>query len=127
MHPEQPNNALKKLPPSYNLESPAALKTERTARTTLETIKEIMALLKRTIEQCRGRLPKTTYSKDLIELLFIQPYTKIEHLVDSWIAERRTASKYLRQLELLGVLTPVRIGKYTVYINHRLMDILRRT
>lgn len=61
MHPEQPNNALKKLPPSYNLESPAALK------------REIMALLKRTIEQCRGRLPKTTYSKDLIELLFIQP------------------------------------------------------
>lgn len=99
---------------------------ERTARTTLETIKEIMALLKRTIEQCRGGLPKTTYSKDLIELLFIQPYTKIEHLVDSGIAERRTASKYLRQLELIGVLTPVRIGKYTVYINHRLMDILRR-
>lgn len=99
---------------------------ETTARATLETIKEIMALLHATIERCRVELPKTTYSKELIELLFTQPYTKIEHVVASGIAERRTASKYLQQLEAIGVLKSLKMWKHTIYINHHLMDVLGR-
>ena len=79
-----------------------------------------------TVEYARERLPKTTYSKELIELLFVQPYTRIDHLVQKDIGERRTASKYLRQLSEIGVLEPLRMWRQTIYINRKLMDLLRQ-
>ncbi len=32
--------------------------------------------MEETINYCRENMPKTSYSKELIELLFVQPYTK---------------------------------------------------
>ena len=61
------------------------------------------------IELCRARLPRTSYSKELVERLFVQPYVKTEHLVKAGIAERRTAATYLRQLEDIGVLRSFRV------------------
>jgi Fic family protein len=43
--------------------------------------------------------------KELIELIFRQPYCKIQFVVDAGIAKRQTASEYLQQLEGVGVLT----------------------
>ena len=100
---------------------------EETAKLTLQTTKEIVALMKATVEQGRQNLPRTTYSRELIELLFLQPYVKIEHLVKNGIAERRTASKYLKQLEEIGVLKSYRAWKETIFINHRLMDLIRNS
>jgi Fic family protein len=80
-----------------------------------------------TLQHARGHLPKTTYSKELIELLFVQPYTRIDHLVRKDIAERRTASKYLKQLVDIGVLEPFRMWRQTIYINRKLMDMLRQS
>ena len=74
---------------------------------------------------CKEKLPKTTYSKELIELLFVQPYTKIEFLVNANIAERRTASKYLKQLEEIGVLESYKSWKETIYVNKGLYDLLK--
>jgi len=99
---------------------------ERTARQTLETIMAIVALMEETIQNARTSLPKTTYSKELVELLFVQPYTKIEHLVRGNIAERRTASKYLKQLEQIGILESFRSWRETIYINRKLMELLRQ-
>lgn len=99
---------------------------EQTAVQTLETIKDILALMEKTIGHARENLPKTTYSKELIELLFVQPYTKIDHLVRNNIAERRTASKYLKQLEDIGILESFRSWKETIYINRELMELLKR-
>ena len=42
------------------------------------------------------------YSKELIELLFVQPYCKIKQLVDAGIAKRQTAAEYLKELEKIG-------------------------
>ncbi|MCK5294094.1 MAG: hypothetical protein KAJ49_05530 [Arcobacteraceae bacterium] len=42
----------------------------------------------------QDKLPKI-YSKDLIEILFNHPYTKIDFLVDGLGLHRETASKYL--------------------------------
>jgi Fic family protein len=84
---------------------------EETAIETMEIIHAIRDLIDSTTEYCRLKLPSTTYSKELIESLFIQPYIKIEHLVNSGIAERRTASKYLKQLEEIKVLTSKKIWK----------------
>lgn len=98
---------------------------EQTAMQTLKIIEDIRALMDKTIGRARERLPKTTYSKELIELLFVQPYTKIDHLVRNNVAERRTASKYLKQLEDIGVLESFRSWKQIIYINRELMELLR--
>ncbi len=98
---------------------------ENTSQATLEIIKSIRALMEKTIAFCRKELPKTSYSKELIELLFVQPYTKIEFLVENGIAERRTSSKYLKQLEEIGVLESFKAWKQTIYINKELYNLLR--
>ncbi len=98
---------------------------EMTAKDTLIIISSIMDLMNKTIELCKERLPKTTYSKELIELLFVQPYTKIDFLVKENIAERRTASKYLKQLEVIGVLESYKSWKETIYVNKDLYELLK--
>ena len=99
---------------------------EETANETMEIIIKIRNLMEKTIEYCRKNLPTTTYSKELIESIFIQPYTKIEHLVNTGIAERRTASKYLKQLEEINILTSKKIWKESIYINHELVSLLKK-
>jgi hypothetical protein len=44
------------------------------------------------------------YSKELIELIFRQPYTKVQFLVDADLAESKTAAEYLKELERIGIL-----------------------
>jgi Fic family protein len=96
-----------------------------TSVATLKLVSDIRTLMDQTIEMCRARLPKVTYSKELIEQLFIQPYIKIDHLTKAGIAQRRTASKYLKELEEIGVLKSFKAWKETVYINTRLYDMLK--
>ena len=98
---------------------------EQTSKYTLKMISEIVNLLNRTVEICKKELPKSTYSKELVELLFIQPYTKIEFLVSAGIAERRTASKYLKQLEEIGILESFKLWKETIYVNRKLYELLK--
>ena len=66
------------------------------------------------------------YSILLIELLFRQPYTKSQFLVNAEIAQRKTATEYLKELEKIGVLKTMKIGKETLYLNVRLYDLLSR-
>jgi Fic family protein len=98
---------------------------EETSKDTLEIIQSIIGLLNETVDFCKDNLPKGTYSKELIELLFNQPYTKIEYLVNADIAERRTASKYLKQLEEIGVLESFRSHKEIIYVNTKLYELLK--
>ena len=51
------------------------------------------------------------YSKDLIEQIFRQPYCKIAYLQRAGLGTRQTCSKYLRELERLGVLKGQKIGR----------------
>ncbi len=99
---------------------------EETAKETYGIISSIASLLDQTIDICKEKLPKTIYSKELVELLFIQPYTKIAYLVDAGIAERRTASKYLKELEAIGVLESFRLGKEIIYVNRPLYELLKK-
>ena len=82
---------------------------EATSAHTLSLVKAIRELLDQTTELCKSRLPRTSYSKKLVELVFVQPYVKTAHLVRAGIAERRTAAKYLKQLEEIGVLRSFRV------------------
>ena len=98
---------------------------EVTSIATLRLITAIRDLLEKTIDLCRSRLPRTSYSKELVERLFVQPYVKTEHLVKAGIAERRTATKYLRQLEELGVLDSFKAWRETIFVNRGLYDLLK--
>lgn len=64
-------------------------------------IHAIRDLLHETIEKCRVDLPKI-YSRELVELIFRQPYCKIPFLVDAGIARRQTTSACLQALEHPG-------------------------
>jgi len=60
---------------------------EETSRLTMDLTQAIVSPIQQTTERARQTLPRTTYSKELIELLFVQPYVKIENLVNHGMAE----------------------------------------
>lgn len=98
---------------------------EETAAWTCEKIKAIRDLLEETAVFCRENLPASVYSRELMDLVFVQPYCKIAFLVDAGIAERKTASVYLQKLEGIGVLTSAQLGREKVYINPKLIGLLK--
>jgi Fic family protein len=97
---------------------------EQTSKETIKMINTINELMQKTAKEIQEKLPKL-YSKDLIEILFVHPYTKIEFLTDKMNLHRDTASKYLKELEKIGVLESVKIGRNKFYINVRLYDLLK--
>ncbi len=99
---------------------------EQTAILTRDKILAIRALLMKTLEFTKENLPSRVYSKDLIELLFHQPYTKAQFLVDAGIVERKTAANYLKELENLGVLQIHKVGKENLYLNKELLEVLSK-
>jgi Fic family protein len=77
---------------------------EQTALFTKERIVAIRSLMEKTIAVAKEKLPARAYRKDLIELIFHQPYTKVQAVVDADIVERQTAAEYLKELEKIGIL-----------------------
>lgn len=96
---------------------------EETAAKTIEKILGIKELMDSTVKEVKTKLP-SIYSKELVETLFERPYTKIESLVGKNLAVRQTASKYLKDLEGIGILQSRKIGKEIVYLNKGLVKIL---
>lgn len=96
---------------------------EETALWTTGRIQAIRELLDATVERCRLSAPRV-YSKELIELVFYQPYCRIGFVVDAGIAERKTASHYLRELERIGILTRERRGREVIYRHPALLEVL---
>jgi Fic family protein len=95
--------------------------------TSLQTIKKIVAirnLLEYNITEIQRIAPKI-YRKELVELLFEQPYCKIEFVVKRLNVERKAASRYLRELEDAGILESHKIGRETLYVNIKLIEILK--
>ena len=99
---------------------------EETATFTRKRILDIRDLMTETMEMAKETLPGRVYSKELIELLFCQPYIKGQFLVDAGIAKRKTAAEYLKDLEKTGILTGKRIGREMLYLNTRLYDLLSK-
>ena len=95
---------------------------EQTARLTRERILAIRDLMNESIERVRRDLPKI-YSKDLLELLYRQPYCKIRFLEEAGIAQRQTASGYLKELERIGLLHAMKVGREWYYINEKFLEV----
>ncbi len=98
---------------------------EQTSLETIELIENIYKLMEDTSNELKEKLPKI-YSKDLIEILFMHPYTKIDFLVNTLGIARQTASIYLKEIETLGILQSIKIGKSKYFINTALFHMLRK-
>jgi Fic family protein len=97
---------------------------ETTSNSTMARIGQILDLLDETLELAKEKLPNRVYSKELIELLFEQPYCKVKYLVDRGIAKRQTAAEYLRELEEAGILRSKQVGRENLFVNIKLYDLL---
>lgn len=98
---------------------------EATAADTRTRILEIRRALDEAIEFARLNMARG-YRKELIELIFEQPYTRIQFLERAGIAKRQTASDYLKELERIGLLRGFKFGRDRLFVNPKLMDILSR-
>lgn len=96
---------------------------EETCSWTTDKIKSIRELMEHTAQFVQKRLPKV-YSWELVELLFKQPYCRINNLVDADIAKRQTASVYLKQLCDIGVLREVKSGRENIFVHPKYIELL---
>ena len=98
---------------------------ESTAQQTFEQVNRILALMEE-VRELVQREAESIYSKDLVETIFMQPYTKIAFLVEAGIAKRQTASRYLQTLAAMGILREEQVGREKYYINDALFAELTR-
>ncbi len=97
---------------------------EVTALETIKIIEEINTLMEKTKLKINIELPKI-YSKDLLEIIFSYPYTKIDFLVKKLNITRKTASNYLSKLEDIGILKSIKYGRVKFFVNKELFDLLK--
>jgi len=97
---------------------------EYTANYTIDKINKIKEQLEKTVDIVKDKAPKI-YRKELVELLFEQPYSKIEFVVEKLKVERKAASRYLKKLEEIGILKSEKIGREKLYLNTELIEILK--
>lgn len=98
---------------------------EETSRETLTKVSGIRELMQTTKLRMRTELPRL-YSQDLLNNLFLHPYTKIEFIERDLGVSRPTATKYLADLEQSGLVRKTKIGRTNFYINERLFELLSR-
>lgn len=96
---------------------------QETAEWTTDRINRVRDLLHRTSDVVRQRAPGA-YSRELVELVFVQPYCRIANVVDAGLGHRQTAARHLRALVAAGVLEEVVAGRERLFINPRLMRLL---
>ncbi len=96
---------------------------ENTAKWTTAKIRAIKKLTEHTSDYTNA-VKHNIYSRELIELIFIQPYCRIVHLTEAGIAQRATASKYLKQLCAIGVLKEIKVGREKFFIHPKFLKLL---
>lgn len=98
---------------------------ETTSEHTIRTITDIKQALSDYKHEIRTRFK--FYRRDLINNLFMHPYTKIEFVQKELHVSRLTATKYLDALADAALLRKVKVGRTNYYINVALHAILTRT
>ncbi len=93
-----------------------------TASWTTGKIAAIRDLEEHTREYIQARLPKI-YSRELVDVIFTQPYSRIANLVEAGVVKRQAASRYLKELAGIGVLVEQQSGKEKLFIHPRLLKL----
>ncbi len=97
---------------------------EQTSLQSVVLIEKIVSLMDETKEILKANFSKF-YSKDLLEILFKHPYTKITFLIDELGVTRKTATSYLKELEAYGILRSVKVGREIYFVNVKLFELLQ--
>ena len=95
-----------------------------TAQMTADTVTKIAEAQRNTKQTIRSKFP--FYSRDLVETLFLYPYTRIQHLQKQLGISRQTASVYLNRLTQAGILDKMQLGRNQYFINRALFEILSK-
>lgn len=96
---------------------------EEMSKETINIINRISDEMLRLKDELREKTK--IYSKELLEALFFEFYTKISYIKKALNVSERTAQRYLDSLEKLGLLTSEKIGRERIYKNERLFTIIR--
>lgn len=97
---------------------------EETAEETLMMVKNINGLLETAASEIKDAIPGI-YSRELVELIFFEFYTKIVYIEEGLGVSRKTASKYLSNLEEEGFLVSEKMGRERIYLNKKLFEIVK--
>lgn len=103
---------------AYMLEAVA-----ETARWTTAKIEGIRALELRARDYIRAHRPKS-YTRELVEVIFTQPYCRIQNVVDAGVGQRQAAARHLRALVEIGVLREQRVGKEILFVHPAYLRLL---
>ena len=96
-----------------------------TATWTTAKIRAIRLLSENTAKDFQAGAPKI-YTRELTELIFVQPYCRISTLVKANIAARHAASEYINRMVELGLLEQVQgKGREKVFVNPRFLAVLK--
>lgn len=98
---------------------------EQSAIWTNGKLRATQAMIGMTAAHIQAHAPKI-YSPELAELIFIEPYTRIQHLVQSGIAKRQTAAVYLKQLAAIGILKEHKVGRSKIFIHRKYLYLMAR-
>jgi len=90
-----------------------------------QRIAKIEKLMDSMAKDIQKQFPRI-YSRDLAEELFRLPYTKRNNIAAAGIGNVKTAGNYLMNLEEKGFLKSVVVGKEKLYLNYKLMEILKK-
>lgn len=96
---------------------------EETAQWTTAKIAAIRQMAEHVRIYLKASAPKI-YSHELVDLIFEQPYCRISNLVETGIAQRQAAARYLKELVAAGVLQEKVFGREKLFINPWLMQLL---
>jgi Fic family protein len=97
---------------------------EETANSTRQLVAQIRDMRKGFDRVIKSRAPHIKQIHEVTEILFTQPYSRIEFFVDRKIGSRKTISSYLKILEELELVESHRISQHTVFINQPLLKLL---
>lgn len=98
---------------------------EEMAEETMLLIKKINNEMELMKEELKQKLPKI-YSKELLELLFFEFYTKVPYLQEKLGVSDKTAMTYLSKLEEKGFLVSEKVGRERIYKNERMFNIIKK-
>lgn len=101
---------------------------EAVAETAIWTTAKIGAIRKladHTSEYVQACRPKI-YRRELVDVIFEQPYCRIANLVEKNLAQRQAASRYLKDLVAIGVLQEVASGRDKLFIHPKLLQLVTR-
>jgi Fic family protein len=98
---------------------------QETSEKSLNILRKINKLIENTSNEIRKKHPKI-YSKELVDILFVEFYTRIKNVETGLSVTRKTASNYLNELSQSGILEVEVRGKDKLFINKRLLEIMKR-